>query len=221
MSPAELRVVIVHLRRPRRNDPNETRADPYWEVGSFGCTGCHRRNLMHPGRATELNGSRLAFAQGGALGFRLIYLTPPVEIFPLQGRCEAIWKPAELPFRYDAAPLLIDNEGNTSFPRLREQIDGGGRSTWEGKFSSRFRSRRKPLDAMVARELAAIFDRLWRHAPADSRACTYVDAIPFPPPRIQNDRRADYTELLGRIDERPVPVGPKPRRNLKRTERRC
>ena len=36
-------VFIVHLRRPKKNDPEEMRSDPFWEFGSFGCTGCHSR----------------------------------------------------------------------------------------------------------------------------------------------------------------------------------
>jgi hypothetical protein len=38
-------VFVVMLRRPRKND---RRSDPFWEFGSFGCTGCHGKNLLHP-----------------------------------------------------------------------------------------------------------------------------------------------------------------------------
>jgi hypothetical protein len=65
------RVIVVHLRQPKRGDPGESRSDPFYEFGSFGCTKCHSRNLMHPRRAHELDGARFAFAQGGRLGFRL------------------------------------------------------------------------------------------------------------------------------------------------------
>jgi hypothetical protein len=57
------RVFFVHLRRPGSNDP---RTDPLYECGSFGCTRCHSRNLLNPRHARELEGSRLAFVQGGA-----------------------------------------------------------------------------------------------------------------------------------------------------------
>src|SRR5205814_8322552 len=53
---------------------------PLWEFGSFGCTGCHNRNLMNPNRLTELSGARLAFAQNGDLGIKLVHLTPPVSV---------------------------------------------------------------------------------------------------------------------------------------------
>jgi hypothetical protein len=42
----DARVIIVMLRQPRLDDPNEMRTDPLWEFGSFGCTGCHRKSLM-------------------------------------------------------------------------------------------------------------------------------------------------------------------------------
>src|SRR6185312_13769949 len=51
------KVIIVMLRQPRLDSPNEMRTDPLWEFGSFGCTGCHRKNLMNPNKLTELNGT--------------------------------------------------------------------------------------------------------------------------------------------------------------------
>lgn len=212
MSPAD-RVVIVHLRRPRLGDPAESRTDPFWEVGSFGCTGCHRKNLMNPRRADSLNGVRFAFAQGGPLGFRLLHLTPPVKIVHLPGRCEATWKPAEMPFRYDAAPILIDNDGRTDFPRLRATLEGGRRETLEAQFSSGFRSRCEPLEDEVAVEMVTTFERLRASASADARARSYVDALPFPPPKIQRNRRAVYRELRARLLEPAPPSGRKSKRS--------
>jgi hypothetical protein len=58
-------VVLVLLRRPNRSNPREMRSDPFWEFGSFGCTGCHTTNLMNIRRADELAGVRFGFAQGG------------------------------------------------------------------------------------------------------------------------------------------------------------
>ena len=40
------KVILVHLRRPRSR--SDKRDDPFWEFGSFGITGCHARNLLHP-----------------------------------------------------------------------------------------------------------------------------------------------------------------------------
>ncbi len=219
MSRAE-RVVIVHLRRPSRTNPNESRTDPFWEVGSFGCTGCHRKNLMNPRRADSLNGVRLAFAQGGPLGFRLVHLTPPVKIVRLPDRCEATWSPAEMPFRYDTAPLLINNLGDTDFPKLRTTLNGGLRKTKEGQFSSQFRSRREPLDLEVGAELVSGFVELRENAPADSRARTYVDALPYLPPKIETDRHAVYRELRSKLLQPPAPSGPKLKGSRPST-RRC
>ncbi len=61
-TPKRERVFVVMLRQPRRADSNEMRTDPFWEFGSFGLTGCHQRNLLHPKRAGELSGARLAKA---------------------------------------------------------------------------------------------------------------------------------------------------------------
>src|SRR5438552_2689740 len=110
------RVVVVHLRRPVRSDPEEMRSDPFWEFGSFGLTGCHSKNLMNPEKLSELNGVRLAFAQGGELGMRFVYLSPRVKTTRHAGLCEATWKPTKMPFRYPEAPLLIGNDGQTRFP---------------------------------------------------------------------------------------------------------
>ncbi len=99
---AKERIYIVHLRRPSKHDPNERRDDPFWEFGSFGCTRCHSRNLMHVKNAEALEGSRLAFAQGGSLGFRLVLLTPPVKITKHADKLEAKW-PKKWPFQYKKA----------------------------------------------------------------------------------------------------------------------
>src|ERR1022692_741575 len=84
-------VIIVHLRRP--GSRNDKRSDPFWEFGSFGITGCHERNLLSLRNAEKLDGVRLAFAQGGPKGTRLVHLTPPVKIIPHQHYIEAQWSP--------------------------------------------------------------------------------------------------------------------------------
>ena len=91
-------VFLVHLRRPVKSDPEEKRDDPFYEIGSFGCTKCHSKNLFHPRHADKLRGARLAFAQGGQLGTRLVLLTPPITVRVWSDCCEAKWIPAEMPF---------------------------------------------------------------------------------------------------------------------------
>ena len=58
---AEHRIVIVMLRQPRLEDPSEMRTDPLWEFGSFGCTGCHRKNLMNPEEADRAQRGTVRF----------------------------------------------------------------------------------------------------------------------------------------------------------------
>ncbi|MCC7408418.1 MAG: hypothetical protein IT442_10120 [Phycisphaeraceae bacterium] len=188
-------VIVVHLRRPRRNDPNERRSDPFYEFGSFGCTKCHARNIMHPGRAHELDGVRFAFAQGGPLGFRLVHLTPPARVVIHADRCELLWTPAEPPFRYDTAPLLVDAGGNSDFPALAALFRRVSRRTWPARFSSAFRSRRAPLPATVAEELIRVFDDRRMTAKPEALAATYVDALPYPPNNPDMDRGTTLTAL--------------------------
>lgn len=128
-SMAERKVILVHLRQPRRHDPNESRDDPFWEFGSFGCTKCHTKNLMNPKRINELNGARLAFAQGGPLGFKLVMLTPPVTVVRHRDRCELRWEPVEMPFRYKTAPRIVDDDGETDFLALLKMLRHVDRST--------------------------------------------------------------------------------------------
>lgn len=78
----EEKLVLVMLRRPDRSNSKEKRSDPFWECGSFGCTGCYERNLMNPRTADRVKGLRLAFVQGGNDGFKLVYVTPPIRVRP-------------------------------------------------------------------------------------------------------------------------------------------
>ena len=192
----EDRVVVVHLRRPVRTNPDEMRSDPFWEFGSFGCTGCHGHNLMNPRKINELAGVRLAFAQGGASGFRLVMLTPPVEVVRHTHRCELRWTPAEMPFRYDAAPLLINADGESNFPQVRRMIRTANRTTWPAQFSSKFRSRRRPLPHDVAAELCQEYQRLRAVAKPSDFSSGYEEALPYPPNLVDRKRRKTYERLL-------------------------
>ena|SRR5665213_3925693 len=103
------RLFIVMLRRPRKDDK---RTDPFWEYGSFGCTGCHSKNLLHPKKCQITDGDRLAFVQGGQLGLRLLFVTPPVQRINHpgggpKGCVELKWDAGQKPFRYDRAPSIF------------------------------------------------------------------------------------------------------------------
>lgn len=190
------RVVVVHLRRPKA-DPGETRADPFYEFGSFGCTGCHAKNLMHPDRIHELEGVRIAFAQGGSDGFRLVLLTPPVQVVRHENRCELRWDPSSRPFKYHCAPLLVNNAGRSDFSQFKRTL-GADRETWCGAFSSQFRSRRRPLSHAAANELISIYDATAGSAPETAFAHSYADTMPYPPNTIDSDRSRTYERLVRR-----------------------
>lgn len=203
---AKTTVVIVHLRRPRRSNPKEMRSDPFWEYGSFGLTGCHRKNLMNPKKFQELNGIRLAFAQGGKLGVKLVYLSPPIRIVRHVACCEATWQEIKMPFKYSAAPLLIDMNGHTDLPALKEFLKRTDRSGWLGRFSSRFRSRRRSLEEKLAEELVRVYETKRKHASASKLARVYVDALPYPPPHVDGDRESTYSKLIEKARDRNIRI---------------
>jgi hypothetical protein len=200
------RVFVVHLRRPRTKI--DGRHDPFWEFGSFGITGCHGSNLMNPQKAERLEGARLAFAQGGRHGTRLLYLTPPVHVELHGGPSEAKlitevrWSPAEMPFRYAAAPILASNAGSNDFPRLEKTLLGE-RDTPEGQFASQFRSRARELESVLAKELIRKFHILCSKAPAASIATKYEDALPNGLPCPDGKRLQTYRWFLKRPGASP------------------
>lgn len=187
---------MVHLRRPRLYDPEDTRRDPFWEFGSFGLTGCHRRNIMHPRRTGDVRGCRLAFAQGGQSGMRLVYLTPPVTIIRHKNVVEARWEPSP-PFRYTAAPLLINMHGETDFPLLKRAIRDTRRAAWTSRFSSRYRSSCSPLSRKIAAEIVEKFTSAYL-ATNEQHARTYEETLPFLPRRVDRSRHDTYRALLAK-----------------------
>lgn len=188
------RVIIVMLRQPKRYDPSETRTDPLWEFGSFGCTGCHR-TLVSPNKPTELNGTRFAFAQNGALGWKLVHITTPVSTLHHGTFGEAKWDPPEMPLTYHSAPMLVNNCGASDAPAIRQMIRDVNRRTPVAQFASKFRSRCRPLPAHVGRQLIGVYERFRKERA--SFAQTYVDALPYPPPRVDEDREGTYRKLRG------------------------
>jgi len=193
---------IVMLRRPRRDDP---RTDPFWEFGSFGCTGCHGKNLLHPKNCQIRNGDRLAFVQGGQLGARLLLVTPPVERFDHaggspKGRVELRWDSGQKPFRYDRAPSLFDSPAPGRpglFPRLANSLAHTNRSTIDAKLASRFRARTSPLEPQLARELESTFTAAVKGAKKSDFIARYEEALPWCDcPSSASQRRRDYQQRL-------------------------
>lgn len=191
-------VVVVLLRQPRMNVVTEKRSDPFWEFGSFGTTGCHQRNLMHPKRAAELKGARLAFVQGGSGGFRLVHLTGPVDVVTYDDRSEVRWEPYVMPFTYKHAPIIVDQNGHSDVPTLLDLIRDVNRNGWQGKFASKFRSRRQPLPDAIAGDIISLYQARLRAAAGQAgvRARTYEQALPVNPPCVDRHRRRTYRALL-------------------------
>jgi hypothetical protein len=191
------KIIIVHLRRPGTND---SRNDPFWEFGSFGITGCHGVNLLNPKRVHELEGVRLAFAQGGRNGFKLLFLTPCISIVKHKTYSEAKWQPAAMPMKYDEAPVLVANDGRM-MRGMREALRGVNRTTLESRFSSRFRSRRNPLNddfPDLAEQIAAEFDVGYKRAKKNGfLAKTYDEALPWRIKAPDRERQETYRGKTG------------------------
>jgi hypothetical protein len=162
----------VYLRQPGGLD--DRRCDPFWEFGSFGSTGCHSKNLMHPKRSPLSAGDRLVFLQGAPGEVRAIAMTPPIRVGGSSMQLEALWDSQYRPLPFSKAPLFIDNAGRTDFPSLLPMLEGVRRGTPCGAVGSKFRSRCTPLHGALAAELAA-----WFECPRDE-ARKYFEAICYP-----------------------------------------
>ncbi|MBC6441533.1 MAG: hypothetical protein GDA53_00050 [Rhodobacteraceae bacterium] len=146
-------------------------------------------------KLTEHNGARFAFAQNGHLGVRLVHVTPPVRMRHHGTFGEATWKPAAMPLRYDSAPTLINNFCASDVPALIGMIKDVRRKSPVAQFTSRFRSRRQPLPGPVGQEVVKVYDRFRTDSAAVAKG--YEDALPYPPPRIDKNRRATWHRLCG------------------------
>jgi hypothetical protein len=151
---------------------------------------------MNPRKIDMLDGARLAFAQGGPDGFKLVLLTNPIKTISHDKFAEVRWSAENKPLKYYQAPLLIKKNG---FPTLRNYIASANRSSWEAKFASKFRSRRKPLDPNIAEEIIQVFDLQVVSGDPDLFISTYVDALPYPPSKIDCDREYTYFTLLNKL----------------------
>jgi len=205
-------VFIVMLRQP--HGKGDGRADPYWEFGSFGCTGCHSKNLLHPKNCRIIDGDRIAFVQGGHRGSRLMLVTPPVHLTAhrsgtLKPRLEIRWDPGAKPFRYDRAPSLFGTPrpGRPGlFPKLADSIEATHRSTFDAKFASRFRARARPLETELARELVAGFEHAVAKAKPGDFIRRYTEALPWiDPGAVVLDRKAAYRALKRRLSSKSSP----------------
>ncbi len=189
------KIFIVHLRQPT-NDKNEKRSDPFWEFGSFGLTGCHYHNLLHENNIRKLDGNRLAFAQNGHEGFKLLLLTPPVNVIKNKKGIEVTWDNKQKPFKYTKAPLIVNNNHETEFQLLYDSVLKANRKTDVAKFSSSFRTRCSSLDTEIANEVFQVFSRKYTKADKKDLISKYTEALPYDPPCTDNDRKKTYKDLL-------------------------
>lgn len=196
-------IVLVMLRVPNKGNPNEKRSDPFWEFGSFGCTGCHRTNILNPKRLAEMEGKRLAFAQGGSGGIRLVYLTPPVSGHHHQNGAELKWRPHQMPLKYNSAPIIINNAGHSDVPAVLEELADVNRRSLVAKFASKFRSRRQPLAVGFARQIEKVYVNFRKRKGA--LAERYEEALPFDPPAIDRKRARTYRAILADLNEGAPP----------------
>jgi hypothetical protein len=208
--PKKQTVLVALLRQPHMERPTEMRSDPFWEFGSFGLTGCHKTNLMHPKKVHELKGARIAFVQGGDAGFKLVYLTPQVTPIPYSDRSEIRWETSvvsgsddtksatgnTMPFRYEKAPFIISTAGESDVPEIVQIFENVRRNGWMGRFASKFRTRREPLPDACAAQLIKVWNARIRKAQAGDFARIYTDALPYNPPKTDYERRVTYDRML-------------------------
>ncbi len=192
---AALKVFFVYLRRPGPNDP---RTDPLYEFGSFGCTKCHCTNLFHPCHAAELEGSRLAFVQGGDDGSRLVFLTPPITVRVWRSNCEARWAPPEMPLKYSKAPILVANNGSGDFPLIERFIGETKCPSRQSGLSSRLRSRSSPLPVDLAAQVVSLYERHRKKMEPSAIASTYTEALPYIT-KIDGNRHDTCRRLLRKL----------------------
>lgn len=192
------RVFIVHLRRPDGAD--DPRHDPFYEFGSFGLTGCHRKNLMNPDKRHLKDGDRLAFLQGGSKGSKILLVTPPIRVVERRVKnkkiLEASWSPILMPLVYETAPNV------SSYPELVEYVKEANRPSVDSQVSSCFRTRAKPLEVDLAKSVVGLFERYYSEGDVATNPTQW---IPDAGPEVNaSDRVREINELRAK---RPVETG--------------
>lgn len=196
------RLFIVFLRRPGKVDK---RNDPFWEFGSFGCTGCHSHNLLNPKKQHVKDGDYLAFVQGGSQGCKLLLITPPVKRIEYgKSGVEICWDKKHKPFRYATAPILAKPATeNITLVELGRVVNKANRSTAQAKLASHFRCRCKQLDPKIAAEVRQFYARAEDAATRDKFIKDYTDALPhFDLKLSPKERTHKYHELRGKLKNR-------------------
>ena len=125
---------FVHLRR--ESSPQVPKADPKYDTGSFGTTGCHKSNLLNPKKVLERigKGDRFVFLQGGKdekKGYSTIkisFITPPIKDVKISKGCGVIkwdsnWdEHHKRPLNYKYQFNLLEKPENTLFTKNEKKI---------------------------------------------------------------------------------------------------
>jgi hypothetical protein len=104
--------------------------------------------------------------------------------------CEAVWSPTDMPLAYKTAPLVVDNKAPSDVPMLADMVRDFRRPTPVSRFASGFRSRRKAVAGEVGTQILSVYQQFRRGGAEVAK--DYVQAMPYEPPQIEQDRRARY-----------------------------
>jgi len=92
------------------------------------------------------------------------------------------------------APVVVCNKGGSNFPAIMKFVARTNRSTFEGKFASRFRSRAFELESELADELIRVYKE-WRSTRRSAIASEYCDSLPYVK-RKDTNRKRTYLEFI-------------------------
>ena len=127
----------------------------------------------------------------GKRGSRLVFLTPPITVKKWAKNCEVRWTPAEMPFKYKEAPILVSNNGRSDFPSVKQF----GCQLAAGRLRGISQARFAPEQGRWSRSWHMRWSRSTRgaaKAPPSAIATTYDEALPWKPPKVDRSRKATY-----------------------------
>jgi len=94
---------------------------------------------------------------------------------------------------------LIDNKGKTETPLLKQYISTVNRTTWCGKFASKFRGRRRALNIILSNEIVEAYNVSRKQSGKEQLATIYVEALPYLPKNIDMNRLETYNHYIGKL----------------------
>lgn len=79
---------------------------------------------------------------------------------------------------------------------LCKYIQSVKRITYVSKFSSAFRSRCSPLEDEIAKEVLEVYNSKYKNSFKSNFKTNYTDALPYPPVKVDRNRKNTYNKLL-------------------------